>query len=281
MIINGRDLAQEILENLRLRIEQLKEKGTTPHMYIFLLTDNPATLSYIRQKMLYADKVGIKVTVENVDHKTSTNELLTKINRLNQDSTVHGIIIQRPVPKELDTDKLDDAIASEKEIDGFTGGSKYEVPVAMAVTKILNKTHEYSNENSPFIDWLKTKNIVVLGKGETAGRPIINHLNELGIHPQIIDSKTNNKDALISHGDIIISAVGKEDVINSSALKKGAILIGVGMHKSDEGKFKGDYKEENVDGIASFYTPTPGGVGPVNVACLLQNLVEAFENSLK
>jgi methylenetetrahydrofolate dehydrogenase (NADP+)/methenyltetrahydrofolate cyclohydrolase len=128
-----------------------------------------------------------------------------------------------------------------------------------------------------FSDWLKSKKMAVLGTGETAGQPIINYFRDYGIEPLIIDSKTQNKESLLKGADIIISAVGKK-VINPSDIKKGVILIGVGMHTKD-GKLYGDYNEEEIKNIASFYTPVPGGVGPVNVSMLLKNLVESAEDN--
>jgi methylenetetrahydrofolate dehydrogenase (NADP+)/methenyltetrahydrofolate cyclohydrolase len=120
-----------------------------------------------------------------------------------------------------------------------------------------------------------------LGKGETAGQPIINYFRQRQLEPIVVDSKTENRNDLIKNADIIISAVGKRGVIDSQILKSGVILIGVGLSASDEGKTKGDYDDIEVEQIASFYTPTPGGVGPVNVALLLENLVEAAQNLSK
>jgi methylenetetrahydrofolate dehydrogenase (NADP+)/methenyltetrahydrofolate cyclohydrolase len=127
-----------------------------------------------------------------------------------------------------------------------------------------------------FSDWLKSKKITVLGTGETAGQPITNYFRKYGITPIVIDSKTQNKNSLMKDADIIISAVGKT-IINSSNIKKGVILIGVGMY-TENGKLYGDYSGEEIKNIASFYTPSPGGVGPVNVAMLLKNLIESAES---
>jgi methylenetetrahydrofolate dehydrogenase (NADP+)/methenyltetrahydrofolate cyclohydrolase len=121
----------------------------------------------------------------------------------------------------------------------------------------------------------------VIGKGETAGQPIINYFREREIEPVVIDSKTENKNEILSKADIIVSAVGKREVINSNDLKNGVILIGVGLSPDDQGKTQGDFDEEELEQIASFYTSTPGGVGPVNVALLLENLVEAAQNLSK
>jgi methylenetetrahydrofolate dehydrogenase (NADP+)/methenyltetrahydrofolate cyclohydrolase len=123
------------------------------------------------------------------------------------------------------------------------------------------------------------KTVVVLGKGETAGKPIANYLTGLGLKPITIDSKTENAENMLKEADIVISAVGKSNVVNSTNLKQDAILIGVGMHKDTDGLFRGDYDEKEVSQVVSFYTPTPGGVGPLNVVSLFENLVLATENS--
>ena len=123
--------------------------------------------------------------------------------------------------------------------------------------------------------------IVVLGKGPTGGGSIIKYLRELGFHPTLIDSKTENPDELTKKADIIISAVGKPNIITPQNIKKGVTLIGVGIARDDDGKLHGDYNEENIKNLAAFYTPTPGGVGPVNVAMLLYNLIEATKEQIK
>lgn len=140
-------------------------------------------------------------------------------------------------------------------------------------------------QNDDFKNWLSSKKIAVVGKGETGGKPIIEMLRKMNIEPSIIDSKTKNKELITKKADIIISAGGKPNVIKPEMIKKGlpagrqgVILIGVGLHRGKDGKLHGDYDEEKIKNIASFYTPTPGGVGPVNVAMLLENLIKATEN---
>lgn len=135
-------------------------------------------------------------------------------------------------------------------------------------------------EGEGFIPWLKNQNIVLLGKGATGGGPILKYLNKLDIYPALIDSKTQNPEKLITNADIIISAIGKPNIVTADKIKKGVILIGVGIFRGKDGKLHGDYDEENIAGMASFYTPTPGGVGPVNVAMLMENLIIATEKEV-
>jgi len=132
-----------------------------------------------------------------------------------------------------------------------------------------------------FISWLHNQKIVVIGKGATGGAPILKYLRKLNTHPTLIDSKTPNPTTLTQKADIIISAVGKPNIINSSPIKKGVILIGVGIYRGEDGKLHGDYDESDIEKIASYYTPTPGGVGPINVAMLMKNLLNAVKLQTK
>lgn len=272
MKIDGKLIASEILEDLKKRVDVLKEKGIIPHLYVILLINDTATLSYIKQKKLKSEEISAKITIDEINPNITTDRLLEKIKELNKDKFVHGIIVQQPLPKNLDNEKIINAINIQKDIDGFNPGSKFKIPVGLAVLEILRKIH-----NKNFRNWLISQQITVLGKGLTAGGPIIKTLHEFGIKPNVISSKTENSEGILNNSDIVISAVGKESVVKRDNLKKGVILIGVGMH-NESGKLKGDYEESDIENTASYYTPTPGGVGPVNVSMLMKNLVEAAEN---
>lgn len=273
MIINGREISSKILEDLKQRVEKLKEKNVIPHLYIILLSNDPSSQSYVKQKMLKAEQIGVKITIEEESFEESQNKLLEKIERLNNDKFVHGIIVQRPMPETFDEKTIVKAISPLKDVDGFNSDSKFKAPIGQAVLKLLKSSHPDN-----FDQWLKQQKITVLGNGLTAGTPIINTLISADIKPEVVTSGTENKEEILKKSDIVISAVGKPDIINSFDLKKDVILIGVGIHKEKDGKFHGDFNEEKIQNIASFYTPTPGGVGPVNVSFLLKNLVEACEN---
>ncbi len=275
MKIDGRAIAQKLFESLKKDITRLKKKGIEPHLVIILVGDDPASISYVNQKKLKGEGIGCKVTVLNYEAginlpagKAGNQELFTKIQELNKDLTVHGIIVQRPVPQQINSNELDLAIDPKKDVDGFHPDSKFEPPIAEAVLEIL-KSLDIK---------LADKNITVIGKGQTGGGPIIQTLKRMGIKPTVIDSKTLNSKFIIQNSDIIISAVGKPNIISSEDLKQEAILISLGMHKEEDGKLHGDYDEKEIEQKAGFYTPTPGGVGPVNVACLLKNLIEAAKN---
>ncbi len=263
MKIDGKQIAQKILDELKLKIQKL---GKTPHLAIILIGNDPASVAYVNQKKIKAELIGVKTTIKNFPSNTSTSTLLRTIQKFNNNNNIHGIIAQQPFSSHIDQEKIVNAITPRKDVDGFHLNSKFQPPIAQAVLEILKP---YS---------FQTKKIAVIGKGKTGGEPIIQAIKKMGINPTVVDSKTENPENLTKNADIIISAVGKSNVVKPNMLKKGVILISIGLHKGSDGKLHGDYNEEEIKNIASFYTPTPGGVGPVNVAMLLKNLITACEN---
>lgn len=281
MIIDGRAISTKILENLTKRVEKLKDKGVIPTLAVLLIGDQKASAIYVRQKEIKAKTVGIDPKVFYFDDKVTNDEIEALVKKLDKDPKIHGIILQRPAPTHIKVEEIEEFISPIKEVDGFGVNSIYPVPVAAATLKMIENTYENLSVSEVFIDWLKSKKVIVIGKGETGGKTIINLLRKNGVEPFIIDSKTENRDGEIKKGDIVISAVGKRGVVTKSNLKKGAILIGVGIYSDEFGKTRGDYDAVEVENLASFYSPTPGGVGPVNVSMLMENVVEASENLSK
>lgn len=289
MIVDGREIAQKIFSELKKRVEKLKEKDITPHLHIITITTDSASQAYVSQKKLKGGEIGAKITVENLSPNIKTEDLLERIRKLNNDNCVHGIIIQRPVPKHIDENTIANSIDPNKDVDGFHPNSKFTPPIALAVLKILEKVYASTpgvdvQKPQRFSNWLGSKKIAVIGRGVTAGKPIIKTLEKMRITLNVETSKTENQEILKS-SDIVICAVGKPNIIKKDDLKnslpagrQGVILIGVGMFKGKDGKFYSDYNEEDIKDVASFYTPTPGGVGPVNVAMLLSNLIKGTEN---
>lgn len=299
MVIDGKKIASIIYDDLKKRALLLKQQGVTPHLIVILIGNDPASVAYVNQKKKWSEEIGILFSLVHYNQSIAKEELLQAIHHVNQDSSVHGIIIQRPIPQQIDQDQLLQIIDPQKDVDGFHPTSPFEVPVAQAVWKILEEIYKETkgpqgtkdpNEeispgtfgpfisSGPFLEWLHSKNIVVVGKGETAGKPVIDFLKKQNLSTRIIDSKTENPELIMQSADILISAVGKPGIISANNLKQGAILIGVGITKDGEESLQGDYNEEEIKNIVSFYTPTPGGVGPVNVAYLLTNLIKAAEN---
>lgn len=278
MKIDGKAIAHKLFKYIKKRVGELKEKNVEPHLAVILVGNDPASVSYVRQKEIKTLEVGAKYTGFHLSETISQKELSSLIKRLNDDSKVHGVIVQLPLSKHLDED-IALEVKPEKDIDAFNPLSPYPMPLAKAVLKILENVASQGDtlRGKNFIEWMRTQNIVVIGKGKTGGGPTIEMFRKLGLNVSIVDSKTLNPRELTTKADILISAVGKPNVVTKDMIKKGVILISVGMYKGDDGKLHGDYKEEDIKDIASFYTPIPGGVGPVNVACLIENLIFATE----
>jgi methylenetetrahydrofolate dehydrogenase (NADP+)/methenyltetrahydrofolate cyclohydrolase len=280
MIIDGRAISSQILEDLKKRVEKLKAKGVTPTLAVILIGDQKASAIYVRQKEIKAKGVGVDPQIYRFEDHITNEEIETLVKKLDKNPKIHGIILQRPAPPQIRVEEIEEFISPIKEVDGFGVNSIYPVPVATATLKMIENAYNNLNINEPFIDWLRSKKVVVIGKGETGGKTIIQILRKNGVEPFIVDSKTENRDAKIKEGDIVISAVGKSGVVTALNLKKDAILIGVGIF-SENGKTRGDYIATEIENIAGFYSPTPGGIGPVNVSMLMENVIEASENLSK
>jgi methylenetetrahydrofolate dehydrogenase (NADP+)/methenyltetrahydrofolate cyclohydrolase len=291
MVIDGKQIAEEILQNLQKKVVELKKQGVMPTLAAVLVGDNPTSESYVRQKQKAATQIGAILRCTKYaeptgrqDVRSTKEEIQHVINQLNNDPAIHGIILQLPLPPHFHV-SIHESIYPNKDVDGFVPNSKFKVPVALAVEKILQRMYEIRStkyDEKEFYTWLTLHNIVIIGRGETAGKPIAEYLINQGYNVPIVHSQTSEKErqCVIKNADIIISCVGKHQVISSKGIKKGVILISVGIWRDSEGKPHGDYEEDDIKGIASFYTPTPGGVGPVNVACLMQNLILAASRDI-
>jgi len=287
MKIDGHEIAEKMYEDLKKRVAKLKKHDVIPHLVVFLVGENPASVAYVTLKQKKGEEIGAKVTLMNFDTSVTTEELEEKVKLLNIDPFVHAILIQRPLPEQIDVNKLELLTNPEKDIDGFHPKSPYTLPLPLAVGKILEEVYETNKEEAAgrqdskkFKTWLQKQNIVLIGKGPTGGGPILEYFKTLDVKPTIIDSKTKDPSALMKKADIIVSAVGRENVVKATDIKKGVILISVGILRGENKKLKGDYDAEAIQDKAAFYTPTPGGVGPVNVAKLMENLITAAEKQI-
>lgn len=282
MRIDGKLIADHLLTALSEKSNSLRSRGIIPSLAVILIGDDPASLTYIKQKQKAAEKIGAALVFEHHSASLTGGGLYNLIAKYNSDPAVHGLIIQRPIPHEVGivTDVLK-KVRPEKDIDGFLSDSPFDTPVAVAVGEIL--TSVYTGQRSEpsasatksYADWLKNKHVVIVGRGETAGEPIFRYFQKQDCTTSQIHSKTPEPEKIMITGDIVISCVGKERVITRDSIKPGAIVISVGIRRDSEGTLQGDYDESEIADIASAYTPTPGGVGPVNVACLMQNLIKA------
>ncbi len=278
MELSGRILADSVLADVRERVLRLTKKGTIPELAIVTVGGEEAWLSYVSQKLKTAERLGIRANLIRLS-ATNERELLTTLKKLNEDKNVHGIIVQRPIPTSYDRNKVINAIENIKDVDGFRSNSLYIVPVLLAIQHFIREAYKVTTA-SDLKKVLINQSVCVAGKGETAGGPAIEWLSTLGAVFITIDSKTKDTCKVLSNADLVICAIGKSGVIKSSCLKKGVILIGVGTHKED-GKLTGDYNVSEIKDIAKVWTPTPGGVGPLNLAYLFQNLLSAAEKQAK
>lgn len=275
MEINGKKLQEELLVDLKLKIEKLKQEGIVPCIAIVTLGPEETWEAYVGQKILLAKKLGIETKLINLK-PTNTSDVLAAVSKLNNDSTIHGLIVQRPFPIYIDTERIIQSISKEKDIDGFRSDSLYEVPVWLAVRRLLSQAGGLLNASELPI-WLSNQSILVVGKGETAGNPVIKGLSKMQIKTMVMDSKTSDRNKLFSTSDIIIFATGKRIDIPFRELKKNCILIGIGLHRN-EGKLTGDFDENEAKSNVSYYTPSPGGVGPLNLYYLFENLIKSAEH---
>ncbi|MEK9143953.1 MAG: bifunctional 5,10-methylenetetrahydrofolate dehydrogenase/5,10-methenyltetrahydrofolate cyclohydrolase [Patescibacteria group bacterium] len=272
MKIDGRTIADAILNSLTQEVSKLKQQGITPNLAVIQVGDDPGSTAYIRQKQKTADKIGAKLILCHQPSAISDQQLQKIIENFNNDPLIHGIIVQRPLPKNLHADH----IRLSKDVDGFLPNSPYPVPVAAAVLMIL----EQLTGPGPVKKQGQAPSIVVIGRGETAGKPIADALIKRGSNVTIVHSQTPKPDDAIRAADIVISCVGKPNVVRRDNVKENVVLVSVGIFRDNEGKLHGDYEEDEIKDIASSYTPTPGGVGPVNVAALMTNLVAAASKLL-
>ncbi len=277
MKFDGKALAETILATLTHEVSEHTKDWGIPTLAVILVGDDPASLAYIRQKQKAAERIGAAIHFDHLPNATTVEDLREKIWKYNKDKAVHGLIIQRPVPIQTgDTKGILESVAREKDIDGFLPNSPFDVPVAVAVGEILISIYKHIQpEEKNYMRWLQHRRITVIGRGETAGAPIGRYLNNNDCATSVIHASTPNPLEILKQSDIIISCVGKEGVVPREAVKPGSILISVGLWRDAQGKLRGDYNEEDIADITSWYTPTPGGVGPVNVACLMQNLIKA------
>lgn len=275
MKIDGKQIASQIKEELKAKVVTLRRKKILPHLAVVLVGTDPNSIIYIRRKQKLGEEIGVKVTVYRKNPKKQKEELTSLVNRLNKDKTVHGIIIQRPVPLEMDKEELDEIVIPKKDVDGFHPKSPFTPPVALAVIKLLEWVHTAANnQQNNFLPWLNKQKILIIGRGETAGKPIAKTFAKMKIPFLVGHSQTINLKELCLKSNIVISCVGKPNILRHTMINKKSIIIGVGLH-TENGKLATDYNQDEIGAKAAYWTPIPGGVGPVNVACLFENLLKS------
>jgi len=269
--VSGREVAEAILTKLE---KEIVEKSLQPGLAIILAGNDPSSRIYVNNKIKAADRIGVKATLYEFSEQ-ELDKCLEKLVQLNNDLSVHGIIIQHPTFPSWDYDQLLHGLDPNKDVDGFLENSPFSGATALAVWEMLTAFSLLEGFKKTE-DFLNGKKIVVLGRGRAAGRPIVKLLSEKGFNPEIVVKDTENPNDVISSGDVVIGATGVKNIINKSNLKKGSYVVGVGLGKEKiDGKDKiyGDINEDDVSEIAKLYCPTLGGIGPLTIVSLLENVV--------
>lgn len=279
-IISGKDLSKKIRSEIKDEVTLLKEQyGAVPHLVVILIGEDPASQSYVKAKERACVKAGMKSTVIRKEDTYTEKELLDLIDSLNKDSDVHGILVQLPVPKHIDENKVIDAIDFKKDVDGF-----HPLNIAymhMGRPAILPATPKGIITMLQSIEVpLSGKDALVIGRSNLVGKPAAMLLMKENCTVTIAHSRTKDLKEKCLKADIIVAAVGRPNTVTKDMVKPGAIIIDVGVNRVD-GKLVGDVDFEGIKDIASFITPVPGGVGPMTITSLLQNTIETFKECVK
>ena len=273
-IIDGKKLAKTTRENLRLEVEELKENGINPKLAVIMVGNNSASQIYVRNKSRACDEVGIEFEEYLLPATTEQSELLNLIDKLNKQEDINGILLQSPIPDGLDINEAFRKISPEKDVDGFhpvnVGKLVLGQDTFVSCTPYgIMKMFEAYN-----ID-LEGKNAVVIGRSNIVGKPMSHCLLNKNATVTICHSRTKNLAEITKRADILVAAIGKAEFVKADMVKEGAVVIDVGINRTEEGKLKGDVDFENVSKKASYITPVPGGVGPMTIAMLMNNVVKA------
>lgn len=284
-ILDGKALSAKILEELPAKIEQFKkETNITPGLTVVIVGDDPASQIYVSNKVKKAGLLGINSNLITLNSKITTDELLQEINKLNNDSNVHGILVQLPLPKHIDKDAIINAISPAKDVDGFhvinTGKLFTQQDTLVPCTPqgcmlMIEQIKDYS---------LSGKHAVIIGRSNIVGRPMAELLLQQNCTVSIVHSRTQNIEEICKQADIIVAAVGIPNLVKANWVKDGVIAIDVGINRIEiDGKAKlvGDIDFSEVSPKAKAITPVPGGVGPMTIACLMLNCFKAAKVAAK
>ena len=273
-IINGKELSKKIREELKLESNKLREKGIIPKLAVILVGDNSASKVYIKNKSKACQEVGVEFEEILLDAKTTMEELLNIIDKLNERKDINGILLQSPIPKGLNIQEAFERIDYKKDVDGFNpinvgklmiGQDTFISCTPYGIIKMLEAY------NIP----IEGKHAVVIGRSNIVGKPLSQCLLNKHATVTVCHSRTSNIAEITRTADILISAVGKINMVTENMVKDGAVVIDVGMNVNDEGKLVGDVDFEKVKEKASYITPVPGGVGPMTIAMLMNNVIKA------
>ena len=275
-ILDGKAVSLKVKESVKVRADELKKFGVEPTLAVVLVGEDKASQTYVRAKEKACNEYGIKSVAHRLSENTTQNELLALINVLNLDDSIHGILVQLPLPKHIDTNVVLAAIDPRKDVDGFhavnvgklVSGLDGFVPCTpLGVMEILK---EYGIDVAGL-------NAVVIGRSNIVGKPMANLLLNASATVTITHSKTKNLKEICKNADLIVAAIGKPFFLKADMVKDGVVVVDVGINRLDDGRLVGDVDFEEVAPKCSYITPVPGGVGPMTIAMLLNNTILAAQ----
>lgn len=273
-LLNGKELAQKLQQEMTQEVTALKEKGLQPGLAVILVGEDPASQVYVRNKERAANNIGMYSVVYRLPETTSEADLIAKIEELNQDDKIHGILVQLPLPKHINEDLVLDTIAPEKDVDGFHpmnlgnlfAGKPTMIPCTPAGIMELIKLSGLD---------LAGKNAVIIGRSNIVGKPMAHLLLQANATVTICHSKTKNLPKVAKQADVLVVAIGRANFVTADFVKEGAVVIDVGINRDENNKLTGDVKFDEVAPLTSYITPVPGGVGPMTITMLMRQTIEA------
>ncbi|MGN1351927.1 MAG: bifunctional methylenetetrahydrofolate dehydrogenase/methenyltetrahydrofolate cyclohydrolase FolD [Clostridia bacterium] len=275
-ILDGKELAQKIRSNLKIKVDELKLEGIHPKLAVIMVGEDPSSKIYVRNKSKACEEIGIEYEEFLLKDTIQMEELLKLIDTLNKRQDVHGILLQSPIPNNLDINLAFKSIVPEKDVDGFNPVNvgrlclNQDGFVSCTPFGVMKLLEEYN------ID-VEGKNAVIIGRSNIVGKPMAQCLLNKNATITICHSKTKELDKITKTADILISAVGKPKFVKKNMVKEGAVVIDVGTNRLEDGKLVGDVDFDEVAPITSYITKVPGGVGPMTIAMLMTNIVKAAE----
>lgn len=273
-LIDGKELARKIRASLKVEVDELKRQGIIPKLAVIMVGDDKASSVYVRNKSRACDEIGIEFEEFLKGQDTTQEELLSLIQELNNREDVHGILLQSPIPEHLDIREAFNLIDYRKDVDGFNpinvGRLSIGEDAFISCTPhgVIRMLEEY---NIP----IEGKRAVVIGRSNIVGKPLLQCLLSKNATVTVCHSKTQNIDEITKEADILIAALGRPKFVKEDMVKSDAVVIDVGINRNEDGKLVGDVDFENVSKKASYITPVPGGVGPMTIAMLMENVVKA------
>ncbi len=276
--IDGNALSRQLRADVAERTAALRARGTTPGLAVVLVGDNPASQVYVRNKVKACEDAGLHSVLEKYDAALSEADLLARVDALNRDPAIHGILVQLPLPAHIDAQKVIEAISPAKDVDGFHIASAGALMTGMPGFWPCTPYGCMKMLESIGYD-LRGKHAVVIGRSNIVGKPMALMLLAKNATVTVCHSATPDIKAHTLLADVVVAAVGKRNVLTADMVKPGAVVLDVGMNRNDEGKLCGDVDFEGVKEVASHITPVPGGVGPMTITMLLVNTLEAAERA--